>query len=83
MIPSSLRKRPDEPPSSAEVTTAVQLLVIYFMPRNKVERPVPPPTTVMAGPWVSLRCTKTFSIKEPFCSGIMADTTDLIVLRVP
>ena len=83
MMPNSLRKRPEDPPSSAEVTTAVQLLVMYFMPRSKVERPVPPPTTVIAGPWVSFLCTKTFSIKEPVCSGIIAVTTDLIVLRVP
>ena len=82
-MPSSLRKRPDEPPSSAEVTTAVQLLVIYFIPRNSVDKPVPPPTTVIAGPCVSLRCIKIVSISEPLFSGKTTETTELIRRRVP
>ena len=83
MMPSSLRKRPEEPPSSAEVTTAVQLLVMYFMPRSSVERPVPPPTTVIAGPLVSLRCIKIVSISEPLLSGMTTETTELMRRRVP
>ena len=49
-IPSSSRSLPDEPPSSATVTTAVRLLVCSLRPRSSVERPVPPPIATMRGP---------------------------------
>src|SRR5437870_2567930 len=49
-MPSSRRSRPELPPSSNTVTTAVRLLVNSFNPRSSVERPVPPPMTTMRGP---------------------------------
>ena len=45
--PSSFCKRPDEPPSSLTVTTAVKFVVIFLRPRSIVESPVPPPTTTI------------------------------------
>ena len=82
IMPISLRRRPDEPPSSATVTTALQLLVIYFMPRKRVESPVPPPITVMAGPRPSFLCVKIFSIKDELLSGRTASTTERITRLV-
>ena len=41
--PSSFCRRPEEPPSSLTVTTAVRLLERRLRPRSNVERPVPPP----------------------------------------
>ena len=55
IMPSSSRSLPDEPPSSATVTTAVTLEVACLMPRSSTDRPWPPPTTVMAGPLPSFR----------------------------
>ena len=81
-IPISFRSLPEDPPSSPTVTTAVQLFVIYFIPRSRVESPVPPPTTVIAGPRVSLRCVKIISISDALLSGITASTTERIILRV-
>ena len=49
-IPSSVRRTPDEPPSSATVTTAVRLLVCSLRPRRSVDSPVPPPIATMRGP---------------------------------
>ena len=49
-IPSSSRRAPDEPPSSATVTIAVRLLVCSFIPRRNAERPVPPPIATILGP---------------------------------
>ena len=49
-IPSSSRRTPDEPPSSATVTIAVRLLVCSFSPRSSADRPVPPPIATMRGP---------------------------------
>ena len=40
-MPSSWRRTPDEPPSSATVTTAVRLLVCSLRPRSSVDRPGP------------------------------------------
>ena len=54
-MPSSWRSLPDEPPSSATVTTAVMLLVISFRPRSRVDRPVPPPMATTRGPRASER----------------------------
>jgi hypothetical protein len=48
--PSSRRSRPELPPSSATVTTAVRFPVCSLRPRNSVERPVPPPMATMRGP---------------------------------
>ena len=48
--PSCSRSSPDEPPSSATVTTAVRLLVCSLRPRSRVERPVPPPIATICGP---------------------------------
>ena len=42
-IPSSSRRTPDEPPSSATATIAVRLLVCSLSPRRIVDWPVPPP----------------------------------------
>ena len=47
-IPSSVRRTPDEPPSSATVTIAVRLLVCSLSPRRSVDRPVPPPIATIA-----------------------------------
>ncbi len=49
-IPSSVRSTPDEPPSSATVTTAVRFDVCSLRPRSSVERPVPPPIATTRGP---------------------------------
>ena len=49
-IPSSSRRTPDEPPSSATVTIAVRLLVCSLRPRRSVDRPVPPPIATTRGP---------------------------------
>ena len=53
--PSSSRSLPDEPPSSATVTTAVMLLLTSLRPRSSVDRPVPPPMATMRGPRASER----------------------------
>src|SRR3989449_11662165 len=55
-MPSSRRSRPELPPSSNTVTTAVRLLVNSFSPRSSVESPVPPPMTTMRGPRRRWRC---------------------------
>ena len=47
---SDSRSRPDDPPSSATVTTAVMLLLYAFSPRSSVDRPVPPPKATILGP---------------------------------
>ena len=49
-MPISVRSLPDEPPSSATVTTAVMLLVTCFSPRSSTDKPVPPPMATMRGP---------------------------------
>ena len=49
-MPSSSRSLPDDPPSSATVTTAVMLLVCSLRPRSSTDRPVPPPMATMRGP---------------------------------
>ena len=49
-MPSSVRRTPDEPPSSATVTIAVRLLVCSLRPRSRTDRPVPPPIATMRGP---------------------------------
>ena len=49
-IPSSVRSTPDEPPSSATVTTAVRFDVCSLRPRRSADRPVPPPIATMRGP---------------------------------
>ena len=51
--PISSRNLPDDPPSSPTVTMAVILFVIFFNPLSSVERPVPPPTATIFGPWSS------------------------------
>jgi hypothetical protein len=48
--PISVRSLPDDPPSSATVTTAVMLLVSSLRPRKRVESPVPPPMVTTLGP---------------------------------
>ena len=48
--PISVRSFPDEPPSSATVTTAVMLLVTCLSPRSSTDKPVPPPIATMRGP---------------------------------
>ena len=48
--PISVRSLPEDPPSSATVTTAVMLLVCSFKPRSSMDRPVPPPIATMFGP---------------------------------
>ncbi len=54
-MPNSSRSFPDEPPSSATVTTAVILLVTSLRPRSSVESPVPPPIVTIRGPRASER----------------------------
>ena len=49
-IPRLSRRTPDEPPSSATVTTAVRLLVCSLSPRRSADRPVPPPMATIRGP---------------------------------
>ena len=49
-IPRLVRSTPDEPPSSATVTTAVRLLVCSLSPRRRADRPVPPPIATIRGP---------------------------------
>ncbi len=49
-MPSSVRSLPDEPPSSATVTTAVMLLVCSLSPRSSADSPVPPPIATTRGP---------------------------------
>ena len=49
-IASSSRSTPDDPPSSATVTTAVRLLVTSLRPRSRVDMPVPPPIVTILGP---------------------------------
>ena len=48
--PMSRRSRPELPPSSATVTTAVRLLVSSFRPPSSAARPVPPPMATTRGP---------------------------------
>ena len=48
--PSSLRSLPELPPSSATVTMADMLSLCVFSPRNRTERPVPPPMAAILGP---------------------------------
>ncbi len=48
--PSCVRSLPDDPPSSATVTTAVRLLVCSLRPRSRVDSPVPPPSATTRGP---------------------------------
>jgi len=54
-IPSSSRSLPEDPPSSATVTTAVMLLLTSLRPRSSVLRPVPPPIATSRGPRASER----------------------------
>ncbi len=49
-MPISSRSLPDEPPSSATVTTAVMLLVCSLRPRKRTDSPVPPPIATTRGP---------------------------------
>ena len=49
----SRRSRPELPPSSAIVTTAVRLLVWAFRPRSRAASPLPPPTATTRGPRAS------------------------------
>ena len=49
-MPMSRRSRPELPPSSAIVTTAVRLLVCDLSPRSRAARPLPPPTATTRGP---------------------------------
>ena len=49
-MPSSRRSRPELPPSSATVTTAVRLPEYSFSPRSSVDSPVPPPMATIFGP---------------------------------
>ena len=48
--PRTSRSAPDEPPSSATVTTAVRLLVCSLRPRSRTDSPVPPPIATIRGP---------------------------------
>jgi len=59
-MPSSSRSTPDDPPSSATVTMAVRLLVCSLRPRNRVDKPVPPPMATILGP----RARKRFWLDE-------------------
>ena len=52
-MPMSRRSRPELPPSSAIVTTAVRLLVCALRPRSRAARPLPPPIATMRGPRAS------------------------------
>ena len=52
-MPMSRRSRPELPPSSAMVTTAVRLLVCDLRPRSRAARPLPPPTATTRGPRAS------------------------------
>ena len=54
-IPSSWRRRPLDPPSSATDTMAVMFAECSFRPRRSVERPVPPPIATTRGPRASSR----------------------------
>ena len=56
ITPMSCRSRPDEPPSSATVTTAVRLSVYSLRPRSRIDSPVPPPIATMRGPRPEKRC---------------------------
>ena len=47
---SASRSRPDEPPSSATVTTAVRLPLYALRPLSSLDSPVPPPTATTLGP---------------------------------
>ena len=51
--PNSSLKRPELPPSSPTVTTAVILFVILFIPFNSIDKPVPPPIATIFGPLLS------------------------------
>ena len=53
MTPSSARSRPDEPPSSATVTTAVTSNVKRLTAWSVANNPCPPPSATMAAPRVS------------------------------
>ena len=53
-IPISERKRPELPPSSPTVTTAVILLVKRLMPFSSIESPVPPPIATTLAPLFNL-----------------------------
>src|SRR5690348_11015529 len=46
---SSSRSRPELPPSSVTVTMTDKRALIFFNPRNRVERPVPPPIETILG----------------------------------
>ena len=53
-IPKSSLSTPDPPPSSATVTIAVILRVLFFNPLKKTDWPVPPPITTTLGSVLSL-----------------------------
>ena len=64
--PISSLKRPDEPPSSPTVTTAVMLFVIFLMPLSNIESPVPPPIATIFGPLFNFLLLYNDSNKLPF-----------------
>ena len=58
---NAARSRPDDPPSSLTVTTAVRFEVWSRRPRRRLLSPVPPPSATMRGPRASdnRRCSST------------------------
>ncbi len=66
-MPMCRRSRPELPPSSAMVTTAVRLLVCALSPRSSAARPLPPPTATTRGPRASLAAARI----SPTVSGLV------------
>ena len=82
MISRSCRIRPDDPPSSATVTTAVRLYVFVFNPRSMTERPVPPPMTTTLGPLDNFILDKMSSLRFSDSFGMITPSMVRISRRV-
>src|SRR2546425_2408487 len=81
--PTPRRSGRELPPSSKPVTTGVRLSVDPFTPRSNVERPVPPPMTMMRGPRRRWRCCARTSTSRCWPGGRSAPATARTVPRRP
>ena len=74
MIPISSRSLPEEPPSSATVTMAVILDVLFFIPRSSMDSPWPPPMATTRSPRDSSMRDRSF-LDTSFWSGASSSTS--------
>ncbi len=81
--PSSRRSRPELPPSSNTVTTAVTETPYRLSPRSRVDRPVPPPTATIRGPLPRARRCTMSSASRWSPRGRNTVATDRTVARTP